>query len=36
MHGKKKKLNQNVILLDLKIIGWITDAKYARENLPSQ
>ena len=33
MHGEKKRSDQNVILLDLKIIDWIKDAKNAMENL---
>ena len=36
MHGEKKISNQNVNLLDLKIIDSITDVKNAREYLLSQ
>ena len=32
---KKKNTNQNAILLGLKIIDWITDAKNVEENAPS-
>ena len=33
---KEKMLNQNLNLLDLKMIDWIKDAKNAREHLLSQ
>ena len=33
---REKISNQNVMLLGLKIIDWITDAKNARKHLPSQ
>ena len=36
MHGEKKISDQNVNLLDLKIIDWNTDGKNAKEHLPSQ
>ena len=36
MHGEKKISNQNVNLLDLKIIDSITDVKNAREHLLNQ
>ena len=32
---KEKKTNQNAILLGLKKIDWITDAKNVEENAPS-
>ena len=35
MERKKKNTNQNAILLGLKIIDWITDAKNVEENAPS-
>ena len=36
MHGERKRSDQNVILLDLKIIDWIADAKNAMETLIRQ
>ena len=36
MHGKKKKLSQNVNLLDLKMIDYITDAKIVKKDVLSQ